>query len=82
MRRKKPICMTPGCTQPATKRGVCDSCYVAARRMVASHIVGWDELESLELILPSQTEKAGPFIVAYRKAVMQNIKNSKRQRRR
>jgi hypothetical protein len=40
-------CIVPGCSNPASLRHMCDSCYQVARKNVSRGNVTWEELESM-----------------------------------
>ncbi len=43
-------CMSPSCTRPVYCRGVCRSCYYAARRLIKNEKTTWEDLEKRELV--------------------------------
>lgn len=62
-------CITPGCDRQKHIRGLCASCYIAARRMIADRKTTWEELESLGLSrTPQGRGLPSAFVVAYQQA--------------
>lgn len=51
------ICSIPNCTRPAKLRGVCQSCYQNATKLVQRGSTTWEELERLGVVRPPH---AGP----------------------
>lgn len=62
--RKK--CLSPGCESGARRRGLCDTCYTAARGLVYTEGASWAELESLGVCLPAVEHKLSKFILNLR----------------
>lgn len=59
---QKEICITPGCDKTAHRRGLCDSCYFSARKLVLNKTVsGWNWLVKQGLAL---APKRKPFMAA------------------
>ncbi len=48
-------CLTPGCKDAASSRGLCRSCYQAARYLVNHGRASWGELEALGLCAEKAT---------------------------
>lgn len=44
-------CLNPNCNKPAKHRGLCVSCYQAARSLVAAGKVTWSALEGSGKVL-------------------------------
>jgi len=62
----KPQCLVPDCTNPPEVRGMCRSCYQAARKRVADGQITWEQLEAEGLAQPAYERAAGPFERAFR----------------
>lgn len=60
MPSKKPECLTPGCDETLLlARGLCESCYRAAARMVRLKRKTWAELEKRKLAKPAHRGHKG-----------------------
>ena len=61
-------CLTAGCGKSAlladAYRGLCMSCYSAAKKAVEKKITTWEELERLDMV--KSKEEASPFLAALR----------------
>lgn len=55
----------------AETRGVCQSCYTSARKLVNAGEASWHKLEQLGLIKPAHSQPRNPLVVAYQMAVAQ-----------
>lgn len=47
-----PTCMVPGCDRPAKLRGVCQSCYQNAAKLIQRGGTTWEELQKFGLVRP------------------------------
>lgn len=66
-KRQKDVCITPGCGKTQRCRGLCDSCYFSARKMVKTkQVPGWSWLVKKGLAL---AEKRKPFMAAVSRAI-------------
>jgi len=62
-----PKCLTPGCDNNASTRGICVACYQTARREIRRNTITWEELEKMGLTLPTRRKRrpiSGPFAIA------------------
>lgn len=71
---KKPICCTPGCKRPARARGLCASCFQAARRMVTRNEITWKALEEQGLAKKLRGRFTVPIHKALRKLKVNGTK--------
>jgi hypothetical protein len=58
MKTTHPACLVPNCKRPVIRRGLCDSDYNAAARLVRDGVISWIELEKAGKALPRM--KSGP----------------------
>jgi hypothetical protein len=63
-------CLVQGCGQPAVRRGLCDSCYRAARYQIARYGKTWDALEAEGFALPLVVKHQSAFTAAYNAAAI------------
>ena len=61
-------CLTPGCDGSIRARGLCGTCYSAARLRVNSGVSTWDSLAADGLALPSKKKKTGDDGAAFNAA--------------
>lgn len=50
---KKKVCLVQGCGGPLRSRGLCNSCYTAAKRLVALERTTWEQLVEQGCALPA-----------------------------
>ena len=62
---RTPLCLVPGCTRPAARRGLCEPCYQSAARFVRFGGTTWDELVQLGLAEPGLTRQPAIFRQAF-----------------
>jgi hypothetical protein len=57
-------CLVPNCERPVETRGLCASCYQAARKKVVRGVFTWKQLEEKGWALPPQHggRGGGPFM--------------------
>lgn len=60
----KPICKTAGCGKEKKWKGLCQSCYGQAKRLIEDNKTTWEELAKLGLI----EQDFKPFYAAFEKA--------------
>lgn len=60
-------CVAPSCGRRIYGRGLCRSCYVAARRLIAAGEVTWAVLEKRGLANPSRQRAENPLTSALEK---------------
>jgi hypothetical protein len=48
-------CIRPSCVRPAKVRGLCNTCYTAARGLIKSGATTWEKLEESDRCLPAGT---------------------------
>lgn len=55
---KETKCLVPGCQNPVgMTRGVCQSCYTNARRLIFEGKASWEDLERMGLVAPRKTTR-------------------------
>lgn len=59
------VCLRPDCTRPASRRGLCRSCYNQAGRYVRDGRTTWTALEADGKVLPARRDKRTPVIRAW-----------------
>lgn len=67
----KPECIIEGCTHVSMCRGLCHSCYMAARHQVKSGNYTWEQLQDLGLSARARNNNQwvrGPFALALKAA--------------
>ena len=52
----KGMCLNPECKIEARVRGLCDSCYNAAGRLVREEKTSWEKLEKAGKVRPHKTK--------------------------
>lgn len=62
-RTKPEKCCISGCTRPAKRRGLCDSCYTLAYRALRAGRATWSDLERDGLAKPLAASQS-PFRMA------------------
>jgi hypothetical protein len=74
-------CITPGCVAHQQTRGVCVTCYQAAKRLMQTGKATDEQLVGLGLLLPhKQRASAGRFFAEYAKRLMESsTKSTKRK---
>ena len=54
-------CLVPDCDRTPAVRGMCDPCYMVARKAVADSKTTWETLEGMGVALPSSRAEASPM---------------------
>lgn len=58
---EKKICVYPGCSRKAARRGLCSNCYQSARYVVGLGEATWEQLEADGKTLPRKGNKRAWF---------------------
>ncbi len=63
-------CLTPNCGKKPRTRGICNTCYITANRIVQLGKTTWEELEANGLCLKKAHRKArAAFLIAFQSAI-------------
>jgi len=58
-------CMITGCDRKVETRGVCGTCYNAARKLVQDGQACWQDLETMGLVKPTHGPSKNAFRIAF-----------------
>lgn len=64
----KGFCVTKNCTRPSVSRGLCQTCQMAAKRLIREGKTTWEQLEEMGLINPKKQGREGLFKNAFESA--------------
>lgn len=74
------LCMVPGCTRAVgPSRGICQSCYQTAKRLVDTHETTWEALQAMGLIRPVMSVRVSPMRAAFIAASQRSGDSAKRK---
>jgi hypothetical protein len=59
--KAKPLCCVPKCSRVSISRGMCQSCYVQARRSIKIGMTTWAALEAEGLAIKPFKGRNGPL---------------------